>query len=248
MTGETALAAHQTMPPVQVTSAELAPFGRAWTDNGGRLSRTPPYSSTQLTHVFDRKVGEALAVMLGGIPVVELRQNNLNPPLIPAQPDCVEVGPCRVVGGVRPQNFDVGYRPDGIRFAFDSKTLNDADSVRKNYQNMINDLGTESSSVHTRFPYAVVGFMVVIPEPCLAPAQRVALTATLLRLTGRVSPVDVQHKAEVISLVLWDPASGRIDTRWPPAESLLRMERFSAQVEAVYVSRYAGMPPHHLPT
>ena len=52
----------------------------------------------------------------------------------------VEVGPVRVIGGVRPQNFDVGYRPDAIRFAFDSKSLNDRESIGKNWQNMINDL------------------------------------------------------------------------------------------------------------
>ncbi len=236
----------QAMPAIQIAREDLTPFGRVWTNNGGRLSRTPPYSSMDLTHVLDHKVGEALAVLLGGIPVVEPRQSSRNPPLIPGKPDCVEVGACRVVGGVRPQNFDVGYRPDGIRFAFDSKTLNDAKSVKKNYQNMINDLGTEASTVHTRFPYAVVAFMVMIPEPCLAPAQRAALTSTLLRLTGRMSPVDVHHKAEVISLVLWRPGTGAVDAKWPPRDSLLRVERFSSQVESAYVSRYAGMPPHQV--
>ncbi|MDP2935994.1 MAG: hypothetical protein Q8O86_05835, partial [Dehalococcoidia bacterium] len=72
----------------------------------------------------------------------------------------MEVGPVHIVGGVRPQNFDVGYRPDGVRFAFDSKTINDLDSVRKNWQNMVNDLATEATTVHSRFPYAVVAFMV----------------------------------------------------------------------------------------
>jgi len=48
----------------------------------------------------------------------------------------------------------VGYRPDGLRFAFDSKTLNDKKSIGKNWQNMINDLATEATTVHSRFPYA----------------------------------------------------------------------------------------------
>ena len=26
----------------------------------------------------------------------------------------------RVVGGIRPQNYDVGYRPDGVRFVHDT--------------------------------------------------------------------------------------------------------------------------------
>ena len=42
--------------------------------------------------------------------------------LLPTKSNCVEVGPTRVIGGIRPQNYDVAYRPDGPRFVFDSKT------------------------------------------------------------------------------------------------------------------------------
>src|SRR3954465_9015620 len=106
------------MPPIAISSADLARFGAQWTANGGALSRTPPESSSQLGALFDAAVGAALATMLGGISVVTPSSTSL----LPAEPDCVEGGPVRVVGGVRPQNFDVGYRPDGVRFAFDSKT------------------------------------------------------------------------------------------------------------------------------
>lgn len=242
---EAALALLQTMPAVQFAAADLLPFGQTWLANGQSLSRTPPYSSMQLTQIIDSLVGDALSVMLGNVPVVQATQNNANPPLLPPQADCVEVGPCRIIGGIRPQNFDVGYRPDGCRFAFDSKTLNDTDSVRKNYQNMINDLGTEAATVHIRFPYAVVAFIVMIPEPCLQPPQRDALTTALLRLTGRNSPIDVHHKAESLSLVLWDPTTGIVDPNWPPPGTELCLQNFSAQVERAYETRYAGMPPHH---
>ncbi len=57
--------------------------------------------------------------MLGDIPIVVPKARALTPP----EKDCVEVGPVRVIGGVRSQNFDVGYRPDGLRFAFDSKSV-----------------------------------------------------------------------------------------------------------------------------
>jgi hypothetical protein len=228
------------MPSIVVDSALLGPFGAAWQAHGQKLTRTPPNSSSQLGCVFDKKVGDALSALLGGIPIIIPSANALGP----ARPDCVEVGPCRIVGGVRPQNFDVGYRPDGVRFAFDSKTLNDTESVRKNYQNMINDLGTEATTVHTRFPYAVVAFMVIIPSPCLGAAQRAALTFTLERLTERTSPLDSVHKAEAISLILWDPATGAIDSAWPGPASPLRVEFFSSQIEKAYVSRYKGLPPH----
>ena len=228
------------MPAITVTPAELLPFGTAWTTNRGRLSRTPPNSSLELGNIFDSKVGNALAIMLGGIPVIKPNANSL----IPSNPNCVEVGPCRIIGGIRPQNFDVGYRPDGVRFAFDSKTLNDSESVGKNYQNMINDLGTEATTVHTRYPYAIVAFLVIIPTPCLVSPQREALVETLERLTQRQSPLDSNHKAEVISLIVWEPTTGKIEKNLPVNVSPLRIENFSDQVGKIYKERYKGLPPH----
>src|SRR5438128_8084074 len=98
------MAVLQPMPPVAVISAELLPFGTQWQANGRSLSRTPPWSSSQLGETFDRAVGSALATMLGGISVEDPINSNA---LVPPTPDCVEVGPTRIIGGVRPQNFDV---------------------------------------------------------------------------------------------------------------------------------------------
>jgi hypothetical protein len=228
------------MPPVSVSQADLALFGETWQRNGGSLSRTPPQSSSQLGNLFDDAVGKALAVMLGGISVVKPTATALTA----AMTDCVEVGPVRVIGGVRPQNFDVGYRPDGVRFAFDSKTLNDAASVKKNWQNMVNDLATEATTVHSRFPHAVVAFMVIVPTPCLVEPQRSAMIETLERLSRRVSVEAPDYMAEAISLVLWDPENGSLNENFPSSASPLRIEKFSGYVEAAYVSRYKGLPPH----
>jgi hypothetical protein len=228
------------MPPITIDQEALAAFGARWAALNKRLSRTPPQSSGQLGTLFDWAVGVALAAMLGQIPIASPNPNALTPP----QADCVEVGPVRIIGGVRPQNFDVGYRPDGVRFAFDSKTLNDSDSIGKNWQNMINDLATEATTVHSRFPHAVVAFMVVYPEPCVSLSQRSATTETLERLARRISVDGPAYMAEAISLVLWNPINGSIDPTIPDPSSPLRLERFSEQVEAAYVSRYKGLPPH----
>lgn len=190
--------------------------------------------------MFEGAVGESLASLLGNIPVVPQTPYALIPP----QSDCVEVGGIRVIGGVRPQNFDVVYRPDGVRFAFDAKTLNDVDSVRKNWQNMVNDLATEATTVHSRFPYAVVAFLVAVPTPCALAPQRSALIETLERLGRRVSVDEPLYLAEAISLVFWNPADGTMDGNFPDQASPLRLERLAAQVEAAYVSRYKGLPPH----
>jgi len=228
------------MPPINIAPADLLRFGARWNQNGGALTRTPPESSSEFGQLFNSEVGRCLSVMLGGIPVVRPRSNAL----LPTPADCVEVGEVRIVGGVRPQNFDVGYRPDGVRFALDAKTLNDKKSVGKNYQNMINDLATEATTVHTRFPNAIVSFIVVVPGPCLTGAPANALVARLEGLAGRPTYVDPHHLAEVLSLVIWDPHAGTIDPNRPVATSTLRIERFSDQVYDAYRRRYAGMPPH----
>src|SRR6266496_1007025 len=228
------------MPPLVIDQSILAQFGRVWTNNGGSLSRTPPYSSGELGQLFDAAVGNALAAMLGGIRIV----NPGNNALIPSLPDCVEVGPVRVIGGVRPQNFDVGYRPDGVRFAFDSKTLNDTKSMGKNWQNMVNDLATEATTVHSRFPHTVVAFMVICPAPCVSNSLRKAITETLERLARRITVDGPLYMAEAISLILWNPNDGTIVPDIPAASSPLRIEKFSEQIESAYISRYKGLPPH----
>ncbi len=191
--------------------------------------------------LIDQAVGQALATMLGGIPV----RTPSSTALQPVEADCVEVGPVRIVGGVRPQNFDVGYRPDGVRIAYDSKTLNDDKSVGKNWQNMVNDLATEATTVHTRFPSAVVGFIVAIPAPCLKPGPRTnAIVGTLTRLGGRKLVDEPAHRAEAMSLVAWDPATGAIDPALPDPQSPLRFERFSDDLGESYYERFQGLPPH----
>ncbi|WP_412070593.1 hypothetical protein [Rubrivirga sp. IMCC43871] len=228
------------MPAIQIPPAILAPFGIQWQANGGTLKGSSPYSSTDLGTEVDKIVGAAFAQFVGGVPVTEPGWMSLGPP----EQDCVEVGPVRIVGGVRPQNYDVGYRPDGCRFAFDSKTLNNTKSVGKNWNNMINDLATEATTVHSRFPYAVVGFIVLIPTPCIGGSKLSAMIETLERLGRRSGVEDPLYQAEAVSLALWDPATGQIDGSSPDPSSPIRIERFSEQVQEAYEHRYRGLPPH----
>lgn len=196
--------------------------------------------SVNFGYVFDMAFGNALAVMLGDIPVVVPLGNSLLPP----EPDCVEVGATRVIGGIRPQNYDAAYRPDGVRVVYDSKSLNDIKSVGKNWQNMINDLATEAVTVHTRFPYALVCFIVAVPSPALGTTQEANLIRTLERMNERSDVLGQPHLAESIALVVWDPATGNIDTDRPGHDSNLRIEKFSDRVYQQYIKRYKGLPPH----
>ncbi|TKJ42080.1 hypothetical protein CEE36_07605 [candidate division TA06 bacterium B3_TA06] len=44
--------------------------------------------------------------------------------------------------------------------------------------------------------------------------------------------------------LLWNPEDGTIDQDIPKQTSPLRLEKFSEQVEEIYVARYKGLPPH----
>ena len=192
------------MPALNISQETLADWGQRWkantnSENGKTKDQNAfdKLQSVNFASFIDRAFGEALAGMLGNIQVVEAHAKALIPP----EPDCVEVGATRIIGGIRPQNFDAAYRPDGVRVAFDSKSLNDLKSVGKNWQNMVNDLATEASTVHTRFPYAIVAFIVIIPRPALGEKQQADIIRTLERLGTREDVLDQPHLAESIALL-----------------------------------------------
>lgn len=238
----------QIMPSVVIDHNKVLEWGSIWL--GTKSSSAAPKSK----NCFDKKQGmdfgksavdisvaKSLSEMLGGIPIENPINSNA---LLPPKPDCIEIGNTRVIGGVRPQNFDLAYRPDGLRIAYDSKTLNDSKSIAKNWQNMINDLATEATTVHTRFPYAIVIFIVVVPKPALQKSQEFDIVRTLERLGTRRNVLNQNHLAEAISFVLWDPSTGQIDNAVPASSSNLRIEKLSEIVYPIYVERYKGLPPH----
>ncbi len=198
----------------------------------------------QLGDTIDSAMAAAMATMLGGISVVKASQKKKTQ-LYPPDPDCVETAPVTIVGGIRKQNYDVVYRPDGVRFAFDSKTLNDAKSIGKNWQNMVNDLATEAATIHTRFPMAVVAFLVLMPEPALGNSID-AITWRLDGLGGRADEHGPSHVAEAMCFAVWDPSSGNTSATIPDPHlhKNLRIENFGTQIAEAYRLRYAGSPPH----
>jgi len=237
------------MPPLIIDQEELRRWGQLWLADYNPENNTPKnrnaFARQQSVHFasfIDQAFANSLSVMLGGIPIRSAYSRSL----IPNEPDCVEIGNVRIIGGVRPQNFDVAYRPDGPRVAFDSKTLNDASSIRKNWQNMINDIATEATTVHTRFPYAIVAFVVVIPRPALAYQQETDIIRTLERLGSRKNVLNQSQLAETIAFIVWDPETGIVDASTPAATSNLRKEIFSEAIYNHYLERYKGLPPHNV--
>ena len=126
------MAALVEMPPIQLPQAELHEWGGVWLGDHGSLNaegvarpkRANCFDKKQgmdFGQVFDLAFAHSVAAMLGNIEVLRRDSNDLIPP----KPDVMEVGKTRIVGGIRPQNYDASYRPDGPRIVFDSKTLID---------------------------------------------------------------------------------------------------------------------------
>ena len=225
----------QPMPQIEIDREVLIGWGRTWLSGEFGFERK---ESMDFGVVWDDAFGKALAEMLG-VQVVTPSSSSLTP----AKADCVEVGTARVIGGIRPQNYDVAYRPDGPRIVFDSKTLNRADSIKKNWQNMINDLASEAATVHTRFPYCVVAFLVVLPQPAVQEVQRRAISTTLNRLGSRKDELDQPHLAEAISLVIWNPETGEIEPAHPDSPDI-HLSTMHTRLQRHYKDRYEHLPPH----
>ena len=85
------------MPQIEVSEADLEEWAQKWLVNEAFNKKEGMHFGT----VFDRQVGAALAALLGGIPVITPSRGEL----LPKEPDAVEVGPVRVIGGIRPQNY-----------------------------------------------------------------------------------------------------------------------------------------------
>lgn len=217
----------------------LAPTLSAYVGSWQPKQSLSKQQAMALSAALAHNVGDAFAAMLGGIPLVKAVSGALRPP----PKDCVEFGDISVVGAIRPQQFDVAYRPDGLRLVCDTKTLNSKKSVKANYLNMINDLAHEAATADQRSPHAVAAFVVAIPENCVGPHQLNILTTALSRLTGRVAPSAPADAAEAIALVLWDPATGAVNPL-VPAQPSIRIDNFHTTIEATYALRYGGYAPH----
>lgn len=233
--------------PLTLDNKLLKEWGEVWlgsVGSNGKAKNPNCFDKKQgmdFGKAIDPIVAKRIAEMLGDIPVLSPASRNK---LLPPHDDCVELGDTRVVGGVRTQNYDIMYRPDGVRIAYDSKTLNDFNSLRKNWHNMINDLASEATTVHTRFPYALALFLVLIPKDIFIGNQTGEILRTLERLNERTSIREEDYKSESIALVIWDPRTGEVDPDIPEPSSSLRLEKYAKRIEKMYSDRYAGLPPH----
>lgn len=118
----------------------------------------------------------------------------------------------RFAGGLGSKKVDVSFATEelGLALAISAKTISFRDQKTKNYQkNLANrrgDLLVECATLHRRFPFAVVGGLVLLDKGATKDGtekRNSTFSNSHLQLkafTGREDPADADEKFEVLSV------------------------------------------------
>jgi hypothetical protein len=159
-----------------------------------------------------------------------------------------EAGERKVAGALRVVKADVSeyHELDGLRLAVEIKPVNLA--VGRAIWNRFGDIRAFAVNLHLKFPFAVVGGVLVIPtyeerndgttKATTHLIQRAV--GRLVRAGGRRTEGDAPHLLEAIAVVVFDPATAKLAPDLPPKKSGLRWDDFVTQLATVYDSRFGS--------
>lgn len=155
-------------------------------------------------------------------------------------------GEHKVAGALRVVNADVSeyHELDGLRLAIEIKPVNLA--VGRALWNRFGDVRAFAVNIHLKFPFCVVGGVLVIPTYELTTKGVKKSTMPLIERTiGRLvragrrrNESEAAHLLEGIGVIVYDPDTGRMDEGVPSVKSELRWERFVAQLAEAYDTRF----------
>lgn len=154
-------------------------------------------------------------------------------------------GEKKVSGALRTVNADVSemHPLDGLRLAVELKPVNLA--VGRAIWNRFGDIRTFAVNLHLKFPFAVVGGVLVIPTYELKAGERKSTVhlieravERLSRAGGRETEGDAPHLLEGIGVVVYDPDTAELDPEVPTDLSRLRWDEFVADLATAYDARF----------
>ena len=158
-----------------------------------------------------------------------------------------EVGERQVSGALRIVKADVSeiHRLDGLRLAIEIKPINLA--VGRAIWNRFGDIRTFAVNLHLKFPFAVVGGVLVIPTYEKSGAKKKDTTHLIQRAVDRLSRAggretegDAPHLLEGVGVVVYDPDKAALDPATPPTGSRLRWDEFIEDLARAYSARFGG--------
>jgi hypothetical protein len=156
-----------------------------------------------------------------------------------------EVGEKNVSGALRVVKSDVSEidQLDGLRLAIEIKPVNLA--VGRAIWNRFGDIRTFAVNLHLKFPFAVVGGVLVIPTYEVSAGKRKDTThliqravVRLSRAGGRETEGDAPHLLEGVGVVVYDPDKAILDAATPPKGSRLRWDEFIEDLARAYDARF----------
>jgi hypothetical protein len=160
-------------------------------------------------------------------------------------------GEREVAGALRTVKADVSESNplDGLRLAIEIKPVNVA--VGRAIWNRFGDIRVFAVNLHLKFPFAVVGGVLVIPtyeeeirqgKRVRRPTQQLILRAVerLTRAGGRRSEGDAPHLLEGVGVLVYDPETGELDRELPPAGSGLRWDELVRELARAYGARFGA--------
>jgi hypothetical protein len=157
-----------------------------------------------------------------------------------------KAGEHKVAGALRVVNADVSefHALDGVRLAVEIKPVNLA--VGRALWNRFGDVRAFAVNIHLKFPFAVVGGVLVIPTYEITKRGARKSTMPLIQRTiGRLvragrrrNESEAAHLLEGIGVIVYDADTGRLEQTVPGADSGLRWEQFVAQLAEAYDTRF----------
>jgi hypothetical protein len=154
-------------------------------------------------------------------------------------------GERNVSGALRIAKADVSelHNLDGLRLAVEIKPVNLA--VGRAIWNRFGDIRMFAVNLHLKFPFAVLGGVLVIPtweldgntkKPTLGLISRVI--ERLSRAGGRRTEGDAAHLLEGVAVVVYDPDEGEVSDSLPVPASGLRWPEFIESLADAYEARF----------
>jgi hypothetical protein len=156
-----------------------------------------------------------------------------------------QAGERDVSGALRVVKADVSeiHRLDGLRLAIEIKPVNLA--VGRAIWNRFGDIRTFAVNLHLKFPFAVVGGVLVIPTYEVSAGKRKETTHLIQRAVDRLSRAggretegDAPHLLEGVGVVVYDPDRAILDPVTPPPGSRLRWDEFIEDLARTYRARF----------
>ncbi len=157
-----------------------------------------------------------------------------------------KTGEHKVAGALRTVLADVSeyHELDGLGLAVEIKPVNLA--VGRALWNRFGDIRAFAVNLHLKFPFAVVGGVLVIPTYEITKKGRKKPTVQLIgRTIGRLvragrrqNESEASHLLEGIGVIVYDPDTGKTLNELPPVGSGLRWEEFVGHMVEAHDARF----------